>query len=195
MERACLERLRPLLGYDRLVGRVVSVELPSFKVGMDRHNKGKTICQRPLNSCIIQFYSRRWFPCSHSIQGMWAFLHLFSLMPPPYPMGSVPLPFGVPLIIDLCFWGGVWGAAFGLILPSLSGKYPLWVSGFGLGIAAALVGRSSSPLLRDCRGRRLGGYGVCALTSDQRVLGIHVGLLLPLIGDKPIGTGLRPPSR
>ena len=40
-------------------------------------------------------------------QGIWAFLHLFGLMPPPYPMRGVP-PFGVPLIIDLCF-----GAAFG----------------------------------------------------------------------------------
>ena len=79
-------------------------------------------------------------------QGMWAFLHLFGLMPPPYPMRGVP-PFGVPLIIDLCFWGGVWGAAFGLVLPRLSGKYPLWVSGLGLGIAAALVGLFIVPLI------------------------------------------------
>jgi hypothetical protein len=114
-------------------------------------------------------------------QGMWAFLHLFSLMPPPYPMRGVP-PFGVPLIIDLCFWGGVWGAAFGLILPRLPGKYPLWVSGFGLGIAAALVGLFIVPLIK---GLPVAG-GRVAIAFVRSLLingfwGLGVGLLWPEI--------------
>ena len=34
----------------------------------------------------------------------------------PYPTAPVP-PFGVPRIADLCFWGGLYGAVFGLAMP------------------------------------------------------------------------------
>jgi hypothetical protein len=114
-------------------------------------------------------------------QGMWAFLHLFGLMPPPYPMRGIP-PFGVPLIIDLCFWGGVWGAAFGLALPRLLGKYPLWVSGFGLGVAAALVGLFIVPLIKGLP--VAGGWAVMAFVRSLLIngfWGFGVGLLLPVI--------------
>ena len=71
-------------------------------------------------------------------QAMWAALHAVGLMPlAPFPMGPTA-PFGVPRIISLAFWGGLYGAAFGLALPRLSG--PLWRAGLGLGIIAALVG-------------------------------------------------------
>ena len=114
-------------------------------------------------------------------QGMWAFLHLFGLMPPPYPMRGVA-PFGVPLIIDLCFWGGVWGAAFGLALPSLSGKYPFWVCGLGLGIVAALVGLFIVPLIKGLP--VAGGWAAMAFVRSFLIngfWGLGVGLLLPLI--------------
>lgn len=80
-------------------------------------------------------------------QGKWALLNLAGQMPPPYPTRGVP-PFRVPLIIDLCFWGGVWGAVSGLVLPKLSERYPMWVRGLGLGIAAALVGLFIVPLIK-----------------------------------------------
>ena len=80
-------------------------------------------------------------------QGMWELLHLIGLMPLPYPTRGVP-PFGVPLIIDLCFWGGVWGAVFGLVQPRLPESYLMWVRGLGLGIAAALVGLFIVPLIK-----------------------------------------------
>ncbi len=71
-------------------------------------------------------------------QAMWAALYAVSLMPlAPFPMGPTA-PFGVPRIISLAFWGGLYGAAFGLALPRLSG--PLWRAGLGLGLIAALVG-------------------------------------------------------
>lgn len=70
-------------------------------------------------------------------QAMWAVLHGFGLMPPAYPM--VPTkPWGVPKMVSMCFWAGVWGAAFGLLLPRL--RPPLWRAGLGLGVTAALVG-------------------------------------------------------
>jgi hypothetical protein len=74
-------------------------------------------------------------------QAMWEALHLLALpglgMPPPYPVDPVP-PFGVPRILSLCFWGGLYGAVYGLLLPRLT--MPSWLSGLVLGIIAALVG-------------------------------------------------------
>ena len=56
-------------------------------------------------------------------QAMWAALHALALpglgMPPPYPTDTVP-PWGVPRIANLCFWGGLYGIAFGLMLPRLT---------------------------------------------------------------------------
>ena len=69
-------------------------------------------------------------------QGAWAALHLAGLMSPPYPMSPAP-PFGVPLTVDFCFWGGVWGLAYGLALPKLT--MPPWLSGLVLGLIATLV--------------------------------------------------------
>src|ERR1700757_1215048 len=101
-------------------------------------------------------------------------------MPPPYPTDGVP-PFGVPRIINLCFWGGVWSAVFGLVLPRLP-AYPMWCLGLGLGIAAALVGLFIVPLIK---GLPVAG-GWSAMTFVRSVLingfwGIGVGLLLPIL--------------
>jgi len=54
-----------------------------------------------------------------------------------YSTTPVP-PFGVPRIANLCFWGGLYGAAFGLIWNHL--PIPSWIAGICLGIVAALVG-------------------------------------------------------
>jgi len=45
----------------------------------------------------------------------------------PYAMQAIP-PLGVPRVISLAFWGGVWGIAFALIrpwLPSRAGAFVL----------------------------------------------------------------------
>ena len=69
-------------------------------------------------------------------QGAWALFHLVGLMPPPYPMGPVP-PWSVPLTINFCFWGGLYGLVYGLLLPRLT--MPPWLSGLVLGVIAVLV--------------------------------------------------------
>jgi hypothetical protein len=72
-------------------------------------------------------------------QSMWAFLHAAGLLPPaPYPTDPVP-PLGVPRIANFCFWGGLYGAAFGLALPRFPPRAPLWLLGLGLGLLAVLV--------------------------------------------------------
>lgn len=114
-------------------------------------------------------------------QGMWGLLHLFGLMPPWYPTHGVP-PFGVPRILDMAFWGGVWGTAFGLVLPKLPNSYPMWVLGLGLGIAAALVGLFIVPLIKGTH--EAGGWTVIAFVRSFLIngcWGIGVGLIMPLL--------------
>ncbi len=116
-------------------------------------------------------------------QAMWEALHLLALpglgMPPPFPTDPVA-PLGVPRILDLCFWGGLYGIVFGLLLPQFTA--PLWLCGLGLGIVAVLVGYSVVPALK---GLPIGG-GWVALNWVRSLLingfwGIGVGLILPLM--------------
>jgi hypothetical protein len=94
-------------------------------------------------------------------QGMWVALYGVGLMPrAPFPMEATG-PWGVPKMVSLCFWGGLYGAVFGLVLPRL--KAPVWLRGLVLGIIAALVG-----CLLFCRSRASpsatgspGGRGCC----------------------------------
>ena len=116
-------------------------------------------------------------------QAMWEALHLLAIpgmtMPAPYPMDPIA-PWGVPRIVSLCFWGGLYGAVFGLVLPRLTA--PLWLCGLGLGIIAALVGMLVVPLFK---GTPIGG-GWVALSWVRSFLingfwGIGVGVILPLL--------------
>jgi hypothetical protein len=111
----------------------------------------------------------------------WEAFHLFGLMPPPYPMRSVP-PLGVPQIVSLCFWGGVWGALFGLVLPTLPMSVPMWVKGLGLGIAAALFGLF---VVAPLKGQPIaGGWQAVSLFRSLAIngfWGLGVGLLLPAV--------------
>lgn len=112
-------------------------------------------------------------------QGMWALLHAAGIMPPaPYPTGPVP-PLAVPLIASLCFWGGLYGAAFGLALPRLP-RAPVWLPGLGLGLLAAAVGWF---VVAPLKGQPVAG-GFVPLRMLVSVLingawGIGVGLILP----------------
>jgi hypothetical protein len=116
-------------------------------------------------------------------QAMWALLHFLAIpgmgMPPPYPMQPVR-PWGVPRLFDLCFWGGLYGVVFGLVLPRLKG--PLWLCGLGLGIIAGLVGIFIVPAIK--------GLPVGAGWAPRTWLliflingfwGIGVGIILPLL--------------
>jgi hypothetical protein len=114
-------------------------------------------------------------------QGMWAVLYALGTMPrAPYPMTPVP-PFGVPLVASLCFWGGLYGLAFGLALPHLP-RAPMWLLGLGLGLLAALVGWFVVAPLK--------GQPVASGFDPGRMLisvlingswGIGVGVILPFL--------------
>ena len=114
-------------------------------------------------------------------QGTWALLHSAGLMPPaPYPTDPVP-PFGVPRIVNFCFWGGLYGAAFGLALPRLP-RAPMWLLGLGLGLLAVLV---LWFVVAPLKGQPAAGGFIPVLmlvgALIHGVWGIGVGLTLPLL--------------
>ena len=49
-----------------------------------------------------------------------------------------PTPWGVPTLLNQCFWGGLYGAVFGALAPRFT--IPLWLAGLLTGVAAMLVG-------------------------------------------------------
>ena len=72
-------------------------------------------------------------------QGMVWVLYANGLLPtPPYDLAPVGA-LHIPHLADLCFWGGLYGVAFGSALPWLP-RWPGWVLGLGLGLLAAVVG-------------------------------------------------------
>ena len=111
-------------------------------------------------------------------QAMWWLLHLAGTMPlAPYPMGPTQ-PLGVPLILSLCFWGGLYGAVFGLVMPSL--RIPLWLAGLITGLIAACVGMF---IVTAIKGQPI-NLSAPALTNQILIngfWGIGLGLIAPLL--------------
>lgn len=73
-------------------------------------------------------------------QGVLAILHTIGVTPyAPLQMQPVP-PLGVPQVISLAFWGGLWGLVLGLIAPRLPRGIAYWliIAGFGA-VAPVLV--------------------------------------------------------
>lgn len=95
----------------------------------------------------------------------------------PFSMAAT-LPFGVPAVISLAFWGGVWGIIFGLVDNRFPRGGGYWITAFLFGaIFPTLV---ALLLVLPLKGQPIGG-------------GWHAPLLLtaPLInGAWGIGTGL-----
>jgi hypothetical protein len=111
-------------------------------------------------------------------QAMWELLHVLAVpgltMPPPYPTDPIA-PFSVPRIVNLCFWGGVWGAVFGAIWRGKTGN--LWWAGLILGAAAALTGLFIVPAIK---GLPMGGLVFMSWIRSLLIngfWGLGVGLL------------------
>jgi hypothetical protein len=89
-------------------------------------------------------------------------------------------PFGVPLIVDLCFWGGLYGAVFGLLRPRFT--LPLWLCGLIMGIIAALVAMF---IVAPIKGMPIAnGWMVWPILRSFLIngcWGLGVGLILPLL--------------
>ncbi len=81
-------------------------------------------------------------------QGVVGLLHLAGLLPnAPFPMRPVP-PLGVPQVVSLAFWGGVWGILVAAIVASRPGWPPSLV-GLAVGaLGCVLVGFTLVAALR-----------------------------------------------
>ncbi len=116
-------------------------------------------------------------------QGMIGLLHLLGFvpggMPAPYDITAVP-PLGVPRLLDLCFWGGLYGLVFGLLVPKFT--WPLWLCGLITGIIASLVGMF---IVAAIKGQPVGGGWVLMGWLRSFVIngsfGVGLGLIYPLL--------------
>ena len=115
-------------------------------------------------------------------QGMVAVLHMaFPVWVKfaPYRIMPVP-PFGVPAIVSNCFWGGLWGVLFGLVMPRLT--WPLWLCGIILGLIAATAGWF---IVAPLKGLPIAaGWDPSAMLRSVLIngcFGLGVGLILPLL--------------
>lgn len=113
-------------------------------------------------------------------QGMVAALHALGLAPfTAYSANPVP-PFGVPLIADLCFWGGLYGLVFGLLLPRFT--WPIWVCGVILGIIASLVAMFVvAPIKGYPVANGWHAWPIARSLLINGFWGLGVGLILPLM--------------
>ena len=96
-----------------------------------------------------------------------------------YGMNAVG-PLGVPLIVNQMFWGGLYGAVFGLAWPKLTA--PAWLCGLILGIIASLV---SMFVVAPIKGAPIAA-GWQAWPMGRNLLingfwGLGVGLIAPLL--------------
>lgn len=76
-------------------------------------------------------------------QGMILFLRETGLFGIPrtalvWNLAANPRAYGLPTLVNQCFWGGLYGAAFGLLAPRV--RIPLWAFGLLTGAATTLVG-------------------------------------------------------
>jgi len=112
-------------------------------------------------------------------QGTWALFHLAGLMPAPFPMAPTQ-PWGVPVTVSFCFWGGLYGLVYGLLFPKFA--MPPWLSGLILGVIATLVlGFIVAPI----KGRPI-AFGwvprtMLVVLVIHSVWGIGVGLIMQLV--------------
>ena len=89
----------------------------------------------------------------------------------------------MPLTIDFCFWGGIYGLIYGLLLPRFTA--PLWLSGLILGVIATLV---LWFIVAPIKGRPLASGWVpqtmLVVLIIHVVWGIGVGLILRLFASR-----------
>ncbi len=113
-------------------------------------------------------------------QGMVAVLYEIGWAPfAPFRTTPVP-PFGVPVIVSLCFWGGVYGAVFGLLMPRFT--WPMWLCGLVLGVIAALVGMFIvAPIKGNAIANGWHAWPIARSLLINGFWGLGVGVILPLL--------------
>jgi len=103
----------------------------------------------------------------------------------PYDLGAVP-PLGIPAVISLSFWGGIWGAAIWPLLKNVAGA-AYWVRALVIGA----IGPSAVALLLvfPLKGMPMAGGWDPKLIITVLILngawGVGLGLLMRLLSPPP----------
>ena len=100
----------------------------------------------------------------------------------PYRFAPVP-PWGVPVILNVCFWGGLYGLVFGILHPRMTG--PMWLNGLCFGIAAVLIGNF---VVAPIKGLPIGGNWVVNNWIRSILIngsfGVGIGVIYPLLAGR-----------
>jgi hypothetical protein len=112
-----------------------------------------------------------------------------------YDLRAVP-PLGLPQVINLAFWGGVWGCVWALVAPRAPRSMPVWLARVGIRRSPSLAGglvRGGAPQRSANRGRlerraavdraggerRLGAWDGAALRTPDTI-GLGPALVVAL---------------
>lgn len=113
-------------------------------------------------------------------QPMLGVLHALGLTAlAPYPIGTT-LPFGVPRVLSLAFWGGIWALPLALLLDGLRPRASYWLTALLFGA----IGPSAVNwlIVLPLKGAPLGGgwhpSGVLTALLINGVWGLGTGLIL-----------------
>ena len=123
-------------------------------------------------------------------QGLLAILHAAGATPrAPYSMDSTP-PLGVPAVLSLAFWGGVWGILLWLVIAGVQGSPRYWLLALLFGaIAPSLI---ALLVVFPLKGQPVGGGWKPAVVIGALLLngawGIGVACFMRLL-QRPHGSG------
>ena len=97
----------------------------------------------------------------------------------PFPM-SPTAPFGIPAVISLALWGGVWGVLFALVERGFASGARYWAFAFLFG--AILTSLVALVIVLPLKGKPMGGGWAPALLTTAFLIngawGIGTGLIL-----------------
>ncbi len=97
-------------------------------------------------------------------------------------------PFGLPGVVNLSFWSGIYGVAFALAMPRF--RRPLWQGGIGLGlIAGAVTLFATLPLNGAPLAHNWHLWPIARTLILNLCWGLGISALLPILQPRPL---LRP---
>lgn len=77
---------------------------------------------------------------------IWGMRELGWINARPWNLATRVPPYGVPVLVNLCFWGGLYGIVIGVLLRTT--RLPPLLTGFVVGVCAALVGWTIVPMIK-----------------------------------------------
>jgi hypothetical protein len=119
-------------------------------------------------------------------QGTLAILHAAGETPrAPFSMDATP-PLGVPAVLSLAFWGGLWGIILWLVIARFQGSASYWLLAIIVGaIAPSLVALF---VVLPLKGHPAGGGGKASLIIGALILngmwGLGVAIFMRLLGSR-----------